>query len=247
MLSDEHGDSEEVQEVSNSYYLRNTKVIPMTEEQISQLKEENAYLKTHIRLLSQQNELFRSILADVQKGNGIPNVITSYVEKVIGSSNAGNADVEKVIGISTNDNSHVEKVIGSTSLSNTYVENDKGSINANPPHVEKDMGITNILLPPAIGLTQQNRDRLYRAMPKSEFFRVKKEACKSMAAILIQAYNNGDCSYTALKSVANRSEGGIAKLVASLKKRGLITKAGWQKFKPTEKALGYFRMVRWVG
>ena len=219
----------------------------MTEEQIAQLKEENAYLKSHIRLLHEQNELLRSILADVQKGNGIPSVITSYVEKVIGSSAASNADVEKIIGISTNDNSHVEKAIGSTSIGSAHVENNKGSLNANPPHVEKDMGITNNILPPAIELTQQNRDRLYRAMPKTEFFRVKKEARKSMAAILIQAYNKGDCSYTALKSVANRSAGGIAKLVSSLKKRGLITKDGWQKFKPTEKALGYFRMVRWVG
>lgn len=53
------------------------------------------------------------------------------------------------------------------------------------------------------------------------------------AKIILQAHNGGDCSHKALKALTGLSEGGIAKTIMSLKKRGLIVRQKGRVFIPT--------------
>jgi len=54
------------------------------------------------------------------------------------------------------------------------------------------------------------------------------------AKIILHTYNGGSCTHKELKKLTGLSEGGIAKTIMSMKKRGLITRQKFQLFTPTE-------------
>jgi DNA-binding IclR family transcriptional regulator len=67
---------------------------------------------------------------------------------------------------------------------------------------------------------------------------VHTSAVTNASKLLLHFHNKGAGDYKELRKLTGLSNFGLAKYIRSLKKRGLIERDGWQKFKLTGHAVG---------
>jgi biotin operon repressor len=157
-----------------------------------------------------------------EKGKGIPTGSNAVPEKEKGMPADSNSVSEIRNGIPTENYSILEKMNGMPISSNAVSKTGNGintGSNSIPEKVEPSTG--NIL--------RVNAN--FRAIKGGK---MKRSGSKNIAKLLIHIHNGNSGSYPELRKATGLSEGGVGKLVMSLKKRGLIVSSGWQRFSLTD-------------
>jgi hypothetical protein len=220
------------------FYIFTVKLIPMSEQETILLKTENARLNRMIEALLTANEALRREIAYLKTGNASPELDCSVVENdngitEFGYSIAENDNGRKGFGSSIHENEN-----GIKEFSSSIAENDNGRKEFGSSVVGNDNGITGVLPPlpdkvePVDGIVMALRYKL----KTGTHIRAKRSSLWSHAIMLIHFHNKGGSSHPELRKLTGLSEGGLAKSIMSLTKRGLIVRDGFQKFALTPAA-----------
>ncbi len=207
----------------------------MLEHEIAALKTENARLNQIITVLLEQNQYLKHCIAVVESGNGRTNNEYAIAENNNGNTNVANSIAENNNGKTIVGYSMAENGNGKTNMGNSMAENDNGKTNVEEPISEKGNGKTEVMapLPVFVPLNDDNITRVYSFLKNNGFNKVRFEAITNAAKLLIHFHNKGSGAYPELRKLTGLSGDGLGKYIMSLKKRGLIERDGWQKFKPT--------------
>jgi hypothetical protein len=71
--------------------------------------------------------------------------------------------------------------------------------------------------------------------------KAKKKGKANIVKMLIHFHNKGRGDYPELRKLTGLSEGGVGKMIMSLKKRGLIQRTGYQQFGLTVKTTEFLQ------
>jgi hypothetical protein len=178
-----------------------------------------------------------SSLAENDKGRNIDN--PSLAEKSIGISENTSSLAENSKGIPHVISSLIEKYKGISINTPSLVENDKAISSITSSHAEKDNEKIKqeYVLPQTIAGTSINVSRLQSKL-RGSVMKISRSATRNATAkLLIHLYNKGNGSYSSMKNVIGYSEGGLGKLMIILRKKGLVTSNGYQKWAPSAYAL----------
>jgi len=74
-------------------------------------------------------------------------------------------------------------------------------------------------------------------------YKGRESAMEAAAFLMLHIYNDGDGDYPALCEATGQSQGGLAKMLMRLRKKGLIERTAFQKFALTETALNILRQA----
>jgi hypothetical protein len=94
------------------------------------------------------------------------------------------------------------------------------------------------VLPAVLPIDAANIQRLYNLLKKEVLGKVHLSSVTNASKLLLHFYNKGAGDYKELRKLTGLSNFGLAKYIRSLKKRELIERDGWQKFKLTAHAVG---------
>ncbi len=210
----------------------------MTDNKTALLEKEIARLNLIIDALAFENAALKRGYSVSGKGNAPEEVGYSVAEKGKGITEVGYSVVEKSKGITEVGYSVVEKGNGITEVGYSVVGKVNGITDFRSPVAEKGNGITEVLkqlpekIDPASGVVYKLNQKL-RAMEKGK---VKRSGSINSAKLLVHFHNKSNSDHPTLRKLTGLSEGGLGKLIMSLKKRGLIVRDGWQKFALTPAA-----------
>jgi hypothetical protein len=196
----------------------------MTDTRTALLEKEIARLNLIIEALVFENQALKRGYSISETGNASPNVGYSVSEKGNGIPNDSYSVAEKDNGIPNDSYSISEKGNGIPNSSYSVNEKGNGISNVGRPLPEK--------IDPASGAVYNLNQKL-RAMEKGK---VKRSGSINSAKLLIHFHNKSNSDHPTLRKLTNLSEGGLGKMIMSLKKRGLIIPDGWQKFALTPNA-----------
>lgn len=210
----------------------------MTDDKTALLEKEIARLNLIIEALIFENAALKRGYSVSETNNAPPNLSYSVNEKGNGIPNNSYSITEKDNGIPSNSSSVNEKGNGIPNSSYSITEKGNGIPNVSYSVDENDNGITDVGRPlpekidPASGIVYKLNQKL-RAMDKGK---VKRSGSINSAKLLIHFHNISNSDHPTLRKLTGLSEGGLGKLIMSLKKRGLIVRDGWQKFALTASA-----------
>lgn len=215
----------------------------MEESKIAGLEAEIVRLRKLIDILINQNDTLQVVITYLEKGAPVPQVFSSYLKRSVGEKQTWSHPEENEIGENKVFNGSPQNETGREKLFLGGQENETGKEQSFLHSPKTEIGKEQLPkpLPYFIPPVAQNVQALQNSFGAGYWFRVKQDARWAMCQILLQGYNKQDCSYTALGKLTQRSTGGMAKLIASLKKRALIQKQGKSSFILTPLALGYFQ------
>jgi len=207
------------------------------------LRNENDLLKQQINEKNEQDH-------ESEQRITILNEVPSDAEQHIGinTANPSNAELQHSIlqEVSSNSElgiepltivpSNVEQRIGINSLNPSNVEQDIASRNTGDGKTEQHIGINHFQeLKPNYQLSPLNISKLRGVLRDNEPSKIvsPKGTYERFAKIILYTYNGGSCTHKALKKLTGLSEGGLAKTIMSMKKRGLVLRQKFQLFTPT--------------
>lgn len=220
---------------------------------IEALVSENIVLKEKLNLLASaiaakqaayslsELEMLENLtgLTISEKGNGITGSNPSI-------SRAGNGITEPCGSVSRTDNacknsnsSIYEIGKGITYFTSSISRAENASTNLHSAAPEKESGQTQALPPLPEKITEETLSLFLIRIKLKELtgYKGRKSALYSTAALFVHLYNGGEGGYPALQKAASLSEGGLAKLLMSLRKKGLIVNKGYRQPALTERAM----------
>jgi len=210
------------------------------------LRKENDLLKQQIDEKNEQNR-------ESEQQITILNEVSSDMEQRIGrnTANPSNAELQDLIlqdGYSNAElgieplnivHSNAEQGAGINNLNHSNVEQDIASRNTADGNTEQHIGINHFQqLKPNYQLSPLNISKLRLVLQDNEPSKIvsPKGTYERFAKIILHTYNGGSCTHKALKKLTDLSDGGLAKTIMSMKKRGLIVRQKFQLFTPTSYA-----------
>jgi hypothetical protein len=229
----------------------------MSDVEIASLRSEVARLNQIISVLLEQNEALKARVAVAEKTNRPGNPLIAIAENI-----NGNNDVQKPLS---------EKTMPPNDVSIAIVENNSGNTNVQKPLSEKTMPLNDVSIAIAennsgntdvqkplsennngtqhttglqqhfIPLTGSHVMRLRAYLRSHGFNKVRETAIINAAKLLLHFNNKGNGSYPELRKLTGLSKYGLAKYLRSLKKRRLIERDGWQRFKLTAHGISCLR------
>ncbi len=134
---------------------------------------------------------------------------------------------------------HAENGKASPKLGIAFTENGKGNPTLRRPVHENANGQTGLLppLPATLPVSPHNMMAMREVLKGEGYNKVRYDARDNTTRLLIHFYNQGGGGYPELKKLTSLTKYGLAKFIRSLKKRGLIERNGWQKFKITAQGI----------
>lgn len=204
----------------------------MSDEKTAILEKEIARLNLIIDALVSEIQTLKHSYSVSEKGNGTTEAGSSVAEKGNGITGAGYSVNEKSNGITDVGNSVVEKGNGITEVGYSVSENGNGITDVWRPVSEKGNGITEVLRPLSekVEPSPSTISRVNQKLRAMEGGKVKRSGSINSAKLLVHFHNNNSGSHPVLRKLTGLSKGGLAKLIMSLTRRGLIVRDGWQKF-----------------
>lgn len=176
----------------------------MSDTENVQLRNEITRLNGIIDVLLLQNRMHLQEIASLKTGNSPPGADSSTINFNKGRTDAGNSFANFQKRSPDKDNS----------LAN-FEKGRSGVYSSLPDFVEATPAVISRL---SVSLKAAG-------MPK-----VRRSGVRNMALIILQAHNKQSCSHADLRKLTGLSEGGMAKLMMSMKKRGLIYREGFKRF-----------------
>lgn len=217
------------------------------------LEEENAALKTEIARLNRvidslvsynnrltaENAYLRSLTASENLSYTTLKTEDGITKRSAGTESFDNGITNSGYSIHKTENGITERSAGSDSFDNGITKR-SGSTEGSDDGITKhsagtegsDSGIStnSAALPATIALTPEHAQRLAGNLKSLGFVRLSARTLLSVAKIMLHLYNNGDGGHETFRKTTGLSKGGQAKLIISLKKRGVITRTGYRQF-----------------
>lgn len=191
----------------------------------NRLTAENAYLRS---LIAPENLSYSNIKTDI----GITERSGSTESFDVGITKHSGGTESFDNGITNSSYSIHKNYNGITECSGNTESSDSGITKGSEGTESSDSGIStnSAALPVTIALTPEHAQRLAGNLKSLGFVRVSARTLLSVAKIMLHLYNNGDGGHETLRKTTGHSKGGLAKLIISLKKRGIITRTGYRQF-----------------
>lgn len=204
----------------------------MSEEENSYLRKEISRLNQIITVLLEQNEVLKREISYVKNYIAAKTADNSNEKIFIGEGNIPVSNEKISIGENNNPYSYDKINIGEENIIPSYEEIIRG-IGIVPSSNDKtNIGKGNDVKPlPEVWAIDDGSVRLVSKRLKEVGLRnVKKMGKRNISKLLLHFHNKGKGSYAELRKLTGLSEGGLAKLIMSLKKRGLIHRSAYQQF-----------------
>ena len=225
----------------------------MTEEENAFFQTETGRLNKLISVLLEQNDLQKQEISYLKTAIMQSNITLPYPETGIWQSINKKSYEETGVGQEQNTKSNDKTVVGQ--MDNTMSDHEIGvghhlytMSNAKTGVGQKQATMSNYKT--GVGQTESPKP-LPDTLPTdiitvaklASFLRadglkhMTTEARYNASKLLIHFHNKSHSDYKELRKLTALSQGGLSKFMTSLRKRGLIRGAGWQKYEPTEHAL----------
>jgi len=219
------------------------KFTPMSEQEITLLRKENARLNRIIEALLTANEALRREISVLKTGNAPPEFGYSVAENSNGLTELGSSIAENSNGITGFGSSVAENSNGITEPGLSVVENGNGITGFGSSIAENSNGITEVLapLPEKIEATSFFIYVVRDNLRTGAYAKAKDSGLESHAKMLIHFHNKGGGSHPELRKLTGLSRGGLSKSVTALTKRGLIVRDGFQRFVLTPQAKEFLK------
>jgi hypothetical protein len=193
------------------------------------------------------------------KGNGTTESGYSSAEKGNGATDVSSSSAENSRPSPDLGYSFAEKGNGTTGFSYSIAENVKTSPNLGYSISEKGKGATEGIsslsgngndaakhpagLPDKIDVALLPLSLIRSKIRTATHYKGRESALISTALLFVHIYNGGDGGYPALSKVTKLSTGGLAKMLMSLRKKGLIKNKGYRQPALTEASLNILRQA----
>jgi hypothetical protein len=207
----------------------------MSEQENILLRNEIARLNRLLEALLTANEVLRRENAALISAKASPEFGSSVAENSNGITEVGSSVIENSNGIKEFSSSVAESSNGIKEFSSSVIENSNGIKEFASSVAENSNGITENLLPLPERIDTGSFTYYYitQKLKTGAHAKAKYSGLKSHAKMLVHFYNGSGGSHPELKKLTELSDGGLAKSIMSLTKRGLIVRSGFQKFSLT--------------
>lgn len=204
----------------------------MNDSEINRLQSEVTRLNRIISVLLEQNEHLKNENNLLRNGKASPDLSYSVAENINGTTDDSNSVEEKENGITEHSYSITENGNGTTEQRSSIAEKMNGTTGHSYSVAENSRGITEERnsLPVTITIDSQNIVKLSLKLRSNGFPKVSSQGRRNTATLLLHFYNKGRGDHTTLRKLTELSKGGLAKLIMSLKKRGLIHRTAYREF-----------------
>lgn len=166
------------------------------------------------------------------QGSGMSTATHSLTEQGLGVNQATHSHSEQEIGISQKTHSLTEQGIGVNQPLHSLTEASmplNQAIQSNPPQTVPPKH-ENELLPQKLEATTQLISSVASTLVTQKHLRAGNDTPQAAAKLLIHFNNGGSGLYTELLQLTGYSQGGLAKLLMALRKKGLIIRAAFQRY-----------------
>ena len=231
----------------------------MSDFEIATLRAEIARLNKLITVLIEQNDALKHEIAVANSTNGNPDVGIANANITNGNPEIGgahakvtNGNPEHALAFTKVTNGNPESAIalanitkGNPDVGGAFAKITNGNTEHSIAVAKVTNGNTNVLgpLPATLSMDMFNITRLRAVLKKEGFNKVRHKAVANASKLLLLFYNKQRGDYNELRKLTGLSNFGLAKYIRSLKKRGLIQRDGWQKFKLTASALNLIQQA----
>ncbi|MBL0310369.1 MAG: hypothetical protein IPP77_12050 [Bacteroidetes bacterium] len=208
------------------------KIMPMQEEEIAYYRNEIARLNAVITALLKYNELLNVEIAHAKTGERLPDEGMVHAETGKPLPNEEMVDAKTGKPFRDMEMVHANTYIGNHDVTKPLAETHMGNLSVTKPLAETYMGNPNLTkpLPTLIEPSPKMISALYSILKGKGFNKIRHGAIRNAAKLLIHFHNKKSGDHSELQKLTGLSRYGTAKFVASLKKRGLIVRNGWQQF-----------------
>lgn len=206
---------------------------------ITILVEQNDALRHQLWLKTNGNASENDGIAHAENGKASPKLGIAFTENGKGNPDEGVAPTENGNGTPIVMSPVHENGNGNTIDGIAIAENGNGNPTLRRPVHENANGQTGLLppLPATLPVSPHNMMAMREVLKGEGYNKVRYDARDNTTRLLIHFYNQGGGGYPELKKLTSLTKYGLAKFIRSLKKRGLIERNGWQKFKITAQGI----------
>lgn len=177
------------------------------------------------------NEATRSSYSTTDSLNETTHSSYSTTDSLNETTRSGYSTTDKKNGINETNYCHPETGSGISEALYPKTEKGTGITNINVPVQETRLAPTTLsgTLPPKIDTTLLPHYTVAGKLMTAIHYKGRYSYLENTAKLLLHLYNGGGGEYRTLKRATGLSEGGLAKLLMSLRKKGLIVNAGYQQ------------------
>ena len=215
---------------------RLNQIITVLLKQNDMLEKENSYLKTGAATSGLS-------FSNPKTGVGVPDSGISNPKIMVGDSGFGNSNDKIWAGNTDIGNSNDKIVVGNTGIWNSDPKTWEGNTGVWNPNPKTEVGKTEntVDIPALIPAEGVNVSILSQKLKRAGFLTVNRDGLRTASILLLHFYNKGKGDYPTLRKLTGLSEGGLAKAIMALKKRGLIHRPAYREFGLSAAALEVIR------
>jgi len=204
----------------------------MTEQEIAELRSEIIRQRGIIDALLLQNRQQQQKINEFNTREGSTEPGSSVSEKGNGITDVSSSISENRNGITDFGISITEKRNGITGTSPSISEIGNGITGFNSSISEKGNGITGsgFSISRKAEVNETNWVRLRRFIKESGYRGSSRSGLKNTAKLLLHFYNESGSGYPELKKLTGLSDGGVAKHMMMLKKKGWVKRVALQQY-----------------
>lgn len=166
------------------------------------------------------------------QGSGMNTAIHSLTDQKLGVNQATHSNSEQEFGVSQKTHSLSEQGSGANQALHSLTETPiavNQFIQSNPTQTIPPKH-ENELLPAKMEPTTQLISSVASTLISQKHLRAGNDTPQAAAKLLIHFHNGGSGLYTELLQLTGYSQGGLAKLLMALRKKGLIIRAAFQRY-----------------
>lgn len=208
----------------------------MITTEIALLQKEMSFLRQLVAAKDTEIAYLKECIAYLKKGNASEEEFLSNLNFEVGKTEHSLSNPKSEVGKTEHSLSNLKSEVGKTeySLSNLKKEVGKTEDSGRTPTIE--VGKTE--LPAHIPITEQEMPYflgVFTGLLKDNgFLRASYSATANAARLLLHLHHSTAGDYPTLRKVTRLSKGGLAKFLASAKKRGLIVRLSYRQFALTD-------------
>ena len=194
----------------------------MNTTEIALLQKEMSFLRQLVATKDTEIAYLKECIAYLKKGNTSEEDFLSNLNFEVGKTEHGLSNPKSEVGKTEHSLSNLKKEVGKTEDfgRTSTIEVGKTELPAHIPITEQEMPY---FLGVFTGLLKDNG-----------FLRASYSATANAARLLLHLHHSTAGDYPTLRKVTRLSQGGLAKFLASAKKRGLIVRLSYRQFALTD-------------
>jgi len=222
----------------------------MNTTEIALLQKEMSFLRQLVAAKDTEIAYLKECIAYLKKGNASEEEFLSNLNFEVGKTEHSLSNPKSEVGKTEHSLSNPKNEVGKTEHSLSNLKSEVGKTEHSLSNLKKEVGKTEDFgrtstievgkteLPAHIPITEQEMPYflgVFTGLLKDNgFLRASYSATANAARLLLHLHHSTAGDYPTLRKVTRLSQGGLAKFLASAKKRGLIVRQGFQQFALTD-------------